>query len=325
MTVPGAGIEVCASGAGAGASDGAGDGARFWCLGGARLLRRRQQRHKPRRPQWPRQSLSLPPCERHRRLRSHLPCHPRSAGAPYLPPRSGVASLMLLLAGVTAFFLRHGAGEQRSAAGAEQPSVAVLPFADVSPNQDDASFIGRPAGRNMNALGRLQGLRVLGRTSSFFAFKGHNEDVRKIAATLGVSHVLEGSVRRDGDKLRITAQLVDASSGLAKMGRDSVDGTLSDDVRRAGADRDIRRLGSAAEARASPTRCHPWRNNEPCRVRGSIPPARRHQHAGITDARKAIDDLERAVTIDPQFALAWAALAEAHVRSGLPARFRRCC
>jgi len=221
------------------------------------------------------------------------------------------ASLMLLVAGVTAFFLlRHGAGEQRSAAGAEQPSVAVLPFADVSPNQADASFTDGLSEEIMNALGRLQGLRVLGRTSSF-AFKGHNEDVRKIAATLGVSHVLEGSVRRDGDKLRITAQLVDASTGSQKWA-ETFDGTLSDVF--AVQEQIATSVASALQLRLVQAQ------------HGAIPGGTTNLAAyeaylsaravintlGITDARKAIDDLERAVTIDPQFALAWAALAEAY-------------
>jgi TolB-like protein/DNA-binding winged helix-turn-helix (wHTH) protein len=220
------------------------------------------------------------------------------------------AALVLLLAGVAAFLLlRPGTSEQRPAQ-VEQPSVAVLPFADVSPNKDEANFTDGLSEEIMNALGRLQGLRVLGRTSSF-AFKGHNEDVRKIAHTLGVSHVLEGSVRRDGDKLRITAQLVDASTGSQKWA-ETFDGTLSDVF--AVQEQIATSVASALQLRLIDAQ------------RGAIPGGTTNLAAyeaylsaraiinnlGITDARKAIDDLERAVTIDPQFALAWATLAEAY-------------
>jgi serine/threonine-protein kinase len=211
---------------------------------------------------------------------------------------------------VAVFLLRSPADDERRATGAEQPSVAVLPFADVSPNQDEANFTDGLSEEIMNALGRLQGLRVLGRTSSF-AYKGHNEDVRKIARTLGVNHVLEGSVRRDGDKLRITAQLVDASTGSQKWA-ETFDGTLSDVF--------------AVQEQIATSVATALRLTLVQGQHGAVPGGTTNLAAyeaylsaravindlGITDARKAIDDLERAVSIDPQFALAWAALAEAY-------------
>ncbi|HEY8508180.1 MAG TPA: hypothetical protein VIL32_07490, partial [Steroidobacteraceae bacterium] len=87
-----------------------------------------------------------------------------------------------------------------------------LPFADLSPGRDQAHFADGLSEELLNTLGRLPGLRVIGRTSSF-SFKDRNEDVRKIGAALGVGHVLEDSVRREGERLRITAQLVDTSNG----------------------------------------------------------------------------------------------------------------
>ena len=92
------------------------------------------------------------------------------------------------------------------------PSIAVLPFADMSPGKDQEYFSDGIAEEILNALAHIEGLRVAGRTSSF-SFKGKHEDLRSISAKLNVRHVLEGSVRRDGDRVRVNAQLVDASDG----------------------------------------------------------------------------------------------------------------
>jgi TolB-like protein/Tfp pilus assembly protein PilF len=93
-----------------------------------------------------------------------------------------------------------------------QPSIAVLPFANMSRDADDEYFSDGLAEEIINALTQVAGLKVIARTSAF-AFKGKNEDIRKIAQTLGVTSVLEGSVRRAGSRLRVTAQLIHAADG----------------------------------------------------------------------------------------------------------------
>ncbi|MEL7367381.1 MAG: hypothetical protein AAFN74_00605 [Myxococcota bacterium] len=93
------------------------------------------------------------------------------------------------------------------------PSIAVLPFVDLSPNQDQAYFSDGLAEEILNLLTRVSNLQVAGRTSSF-AYKGKNLDLRDIARSLNVTHVLEGSVRRAGQKIRVTAQLINASDGF---------------------------------------------------------------------------------------------------------------
>jgi len=92
-------------------------------------------------------------------------------------------------------------------------SVAVLPFVDLSQAGDQEFFADGISEEILNVLVRIPRLKVAGRTSSF-SFKGQNEDLRKISAALGVDHVLEGSVRRSGTKLRITAQLIRGSDGF---------------------------------------------------------------------------------------------------------------
>jgi TolB-like protein len=92
------------------------------------------------------------------------------------------------------------------------PSIAVLAFANLSADRENEYFADGLSEEIINALARVAGLKVIARTSAF-AFKGKNEDVRRIAQALSVNHVLEGSVRRAGDRVRVTAQLIAAADG----------------------------------------------------------------------------------------------------------------
>lgn len=105
-------------------------------------------------------------------------------------------------------------------------SIAVLPFVDLSPTRDQEYFSDGIAEEILNALVKLKGLKVAGRTSSF-SFKGKNEDLRNVGRTLTVAHVLEGSVRKHGDRVRITAQLIQTCDGY-HLWSDNFDGDLSD-------------------------------------------------------------------------------------------------
>jgi len=91
-------------------------------------------------------------------------------------------------------------------------SIAVLPFASLSSDPENEFFCDGITEELLNVLAKIEGLQVISRTSSF-AFKGKNEDVREIAAKLNVQKVLEGSVRKAGNKVRITAQLINAADG----------------------------------------------------------------------------------------------------------------
>jgi adenylate cyclase len=92
-------------------------------------------------------------------------------------------------------------------------SIAVLPFADLSPQKDQEYFSDGLTDELINRLSQVEGLLVLARTSSF-QFKGKAQDIRKIGKELNVGGVLEGSVRKTGNRLRITAQLVDVADGF---------------------------------------------------------------------------------------------------------------
>ncbi|MGE0452485.1 MAG: protein kinase [Vicinamibacteria bacterium] len=115
----------------------------------------------------------------------------------------------------------HGAADVKRA-----PSVAVLPFADMSAEKDQDYFCEGIAEELINGLGRLANLRVASRTSSF-QFKGTASDVREIGKRLDVSTILEGSVRKAGSRLRITAQLVNVADGY-RLWSDRYDRELKD-------------------------------------------------------------------------------------------------
>jgi TolB-like protein/Flp pilus assembly protein TadD/tRNA A-37 threonylcarbamoyl transferase component Bud32 len=103
-----------------------------------------------------------------------------------------------------------GVAAVRGAAAAK--SIAVLPFVDMSPQRDQDYFCEGIAEELINALMRIEELQVASRTSAF-AFKGKNEDIKEIGRKLQVEHVLEGSVRKAGNRLRITAQLLKVADG----------------------------------------------------------------------------------------------------------------
>ena len=91
-------------------------------------------------------------------------------------------------------------------------SIAVLPFEDMSEKKDQGFFADGMAEEVVHLLARVPGIRVIGRSSSF-RFKGKNEDLRTIGSVLGAAYVLEGSVRRSGNRLRVTAQLIGTQDG----------------------------------------------------------------------------------------------------------------
>ena len=132
-------------------------------------------------------------------------------------------AIVLLLANQ---FVRHRNDGATVATTAPEKSIAVLPFTDLSPAHDQEYFSDGMAEELLNALAKLKDLKVAGRTSSF-SFKGKNDDLRTIGKALGVANVLEGSLRKQGEKVRITAQLIQVSDGF-HLWSDTYDGELDD-------------------------------------------------------------------------------------------------
>jgi TolB-like protein len=136
-------------------------------------------------------------------------------------PSRRLLGALLVAAGVvgvtagTAWYIRKRAADPAAATKgqvAAGPSIAVLPFANVSADKDQEYFADGVTEEILNSLAHVEGLRVIGRTSSFY-FKGRNEDLASVARKLAVGAVLEGSVRKDGNRVRVTAQLLDTADG----------------------------------------------------------------------------------------------------------------
>jgi len=124
------------------------------------------------------------------------------------------------------FFLgRYTALDTASPARTSNKSIAVLPFSDLSPNHDQESFSVGMAEEILNALAHIRGLKVVGRSSSFF-YKGKNVSLKQIGSELGVANVLEGSVRKQGEQVRIISALTRAADGLQVWSK-TYNGTLA--------------------------------------------------------------------------------------------------
>lgn len=186
----------------------------------------------------------------------------------------------------------------------KSPSVAVLPFADLSPAKDLEYLCDGLAEELINALSGISGLRVVARTSAF-SFKGQNLDVRTIGSRLGVTSVLEGSVRKQGERLRISAQLINVADGYQlwseRFDRDSGDVFLiQDEIAKTVADRLRVKLGSLP---AAPTHDAEAYN---LYLLGRFYWNKRTNES----MRKALESYEAAIARDPQFALAYAGIAD---------------
>lgn len=132
--------------------------------------------------------------------------------------------LVVTTVGLVGTFGRDGGSGLQMAASSK--SVAVLPFASFSAAEDSDYFADGLTEEVTNSLAQVPDLKVAGRTSAFY-FKGKNEDVREIGKKLNVAHVVEGSVRREGDKLRVTCQLISVKNGF-HLWSETYDRTMDD-------------------------------------------------------------------------------------------------
>jgi len=193
-------------------------------------------------------------------------------------------------------------------------SIAVLPFSDLSPAKDQEYLCEGMADEIMNALVAIQGFRVASRTSAFRVAR-EGREVAEIAGLLSVGHVLEGSVRTAGERLRVTAQLTDVASGYQlwseRFDRDTQDIFAVQDEITGG-------VVAAVRARLAPgSRVAPTRQQVE-----NLPAYRaflrgRHLRYTNNDHRGAIDCFEEAVRIDPRHGPSWLGVAEAHVLAGI--------
>lgn len=135
----------------------------------------------------------------------------RNPGAAAL---SGALFIVLLAFSIVLLAYRHvETSHDATMQNIPAKSIAVLPFVDLSPAKDQEYFCDGMSEEVLDSLAKVEGLQVAARTSSF-SFKGSNVGTKEIARKLGVRHILEGSLRRDGNRIRVTAQLVNASDGF---------------------------------------------------------------------------------------------------------------
>ena len=184
----------------------------------------------------------------------------------------------------------------------------MLPFANLSASAEDGFFADGLTEELLNMLAGVEGLKVAGRTSSFY-FKGRNEDLRDIGRKLGVSHILGGSVRRSGQKLRITAQLVSADDGFnlwsQTYDRELTDVlAIQDEIGQSVADALKVRLVAEGEG-ARPAR--PTVNAEAYRL--YLVARSKVRERGRENLQSAVRLFDEASTIDPAFAGAHAGKA----------------
>lgn len=199
--------------------------------------------------------------------------------------------------------------EQRpSAQDSKCKSVAILPFVDLSPDKDQEYFSDGLTEELMNTLTQVPELRVSSRTSSF-AFKGTATDIPSVAAKLGAAFIVEGSVRKASEHLRITAQLIEAASDTHLWSR-TYDRDLDDIF--AIQDDIARRIAEALQVKLLPrdTPASSTDNIEAyeyfLRGRGYF------NRLGQKNVRQAIEMFKQSTRTDPEFARAWSGLALAH-------------
>ncbi len=189
-------------------------------------------------------------------------------------------------------------------------SVAVLAFANLSDDKTNEYFSDGISEELLNVLAKIPGLKVSARTSAFY-FKGKEVPIPEIAKQLGVAYVVEGSVRKSGDKVRITAQLIKAADGF-HVWSDTFTRDLKDIF--AVQDEIAGLIAKNLELKMGMVAARPTIDVEAYQeyLTGRAAVAK----ASMTDLRKAVTHFEQAVALEPKFTAAWVQLASAHTRLG---------
>ena len=219
------------------------------------------------------------------------------------------AVTLVAMAAIAGYF---SAGRIRpSTSSANETSLAVLPFADLSPGKDQEYFSDGLAEELISELGRTKGLKVVARSSAF-RFKGRSEDLRSVGKQLGVANILEGSIRKEGDRLRITAELIKANDGF-QLWSESYDreiknifATQDDIAHSVTAALKVKLITSSAQGSfassrsASPEAYEAYLQGQYFRARGQ----------DKVDLVKTLSYADEAIRLDPNYAPAWAQRAE---------------
>jgi TolB-like protein/tRNA A-37 threonylcarbamoyl transferase component Bud32 len=220
-------------------------------------------------------------------------------------PKLVATGITGLLLGAGAIWLFHGALFRASTFNPPEKSIAVLPFLDISQAKDQEYFCDGISEEILQALAKIDGLRVVGRTSSF-SFKGKHVNASEVGKKLNVQNVLEGSLQREGDRVRINAQLIDTRSGFPvwteRYDRDLAGVfALQDEITRS-----IVEALKIKLAVSLPS--HERRNTEvyDLYLQGLYFSNRGSEE----DLRRALNFFQRAVEKDPTFSRAWTGIAK---------------
>jgi eukaryotic-like serine/threonine-protein kinase len=205
-------------------------------------------------------------------------------------------------------------GEKAAGSSAEQQSsIAVLPFVNMSGDKEQEYFSDGLAEEIINALAQIPGLKVTARTSAF-AFRGKEQDIRGIAEALGVANILEGSVRKSGNRIRVMAQLVSAADGYhlwsERYDRDMTDVfAIQDEISQA--------ITEKLRVRLSGDRPLIKRYTENVEAYSLYLKARYQLQKFTPDGfAKGKEYYEQAIALDPRYALAWFGLASFYYHLG---------
>jgi DNA-binding SARP family transcriptional activator/TolB-like protein/Tfp pilus assembly protein PilF len=250
----------------------------------------------------------------------HLPAAPVAAPVPrrHWP---ALALVLIIVLGIAAVLSTKLLGGKAVAVSGDR-SIAVLPFADLSPGRDHQYLSDGIADELISALSKAGTLRVAARTSSF-ALRKREMSVPEIGRTLNVATVLEGSVLRERDRLRINVQLVDAARGYTLWSKTydqpvNDDGAVIDDMFRVQADiaaHVIDRLDlQLPEATRRRVSAAPADNREAYTLylKGRYFWNKRNEQ----DIQRALDYYHQAVDLDPGYALAWVGIADSYIFRG---------
>ena len=220
-----------------------------------------------------------------------------------LPWIGGAAVVVALVVGL----LQWTPWKRQASSGTAEASVAVLPFASFSQSKDDEYFADGLTEEVIHSLAQVPDLKVAARTSVFY-FKGKNEDLRDVGRRLGVSHVIEGSVRREGDRMRMVTQLIKVDDGFQLWSR-TYERKVADtfavqaEIAMAVADALQLKLALAPDG--------PTRERDPAAVNLELTARALTRSLGREEITTARERFRQLTELEPNNAKAWAGFAQA--------------
>jgi len=225
--------------------------------------------------------------------------------------KPAIASLLVVaLFGISIYLISKARTRSAGASTPQLASIAVLPFADLSPDQDQEYFCDGMTEEIIDALAKINGFRVVARTSSF-AFKGKQQDIREIGKKLNVATVLEGSVRKDGNRLRVTAQLNSVTDGY-HLWSETYERELKDVF--AVQDEISRAIVNTLQLKLASQGKQPRPPSNNVEAYDLYLQGRYHWSRWRTEgAQRAIEFFQLAIGKDPKYAAAYAGLADSYV------------